>query len=942
MSGPRYAIGIDLGTTNCVLAYQDLAAREIRARALAIPQAAALDSVVDAALLPSCFYFATGAELARGQLDPMSGNPHGEACGYFIGQYARDRQDDAPGRVIHSAKSWLAHGGVDREAQILPFGSEDVAADLKLSPVEASAAYLQYLQQAWDHAFARRDPACAFARQKIVITVPASFDEGAQALTRKAATLAGYPDDLRLLEEPQAAFYAWLGEHTGSAPKSAAARLIEALPALAQGAQSVLVVDMGGGTTDFSLFRIAQQKSTRGEPQIERIAASDHLLLGGDNLDLALAHLAERALLSDPDARLGRRQWQHLLPQARRLKERLLAEDDPPGGKLYLSVPGAGANLFASALSAELDAGAARAALLDGFFPHTAAGTGPQRRAGGLREIGLPYAADSAVSRHLAGFLRGREVDAVLYAGGSLRPAPLQRRLTDIIAGWQGRTPAQLVLGDMSLAIAQGAARYAALGAQSKARIRGGYARSVYLELARRPGEALPTLVCVLPQGFEEGGSLRLAAPAFDAVINRPVRFTAHTSNCRKEDQPGALVTLNDSDFHALPPLFTTLLPDGNAPDLRQGAGQTLSVQLEVELTELGVLQLALHSADLDRRWQLEFNLRKPQAGALPAAGQAAAPPSTAASAARGANLDAASALIDRFYGRKQTLEARDNVKSLPRELERLLGQPREDWNLSVLRGLWPALHPGITRRNRSLGHELTWLYLAGLMLRPGYGADLDPWRMAQLWECMRLGLAHRKEKSAQANWYMMWRRTAGGLAAEQQEQLFAAALPQAKAAGGVEALRLAGSLERVAPARKLELAEWLFARLLKADAARPPEYFWALARLLARVPLHAAADAVLPAPAVEQCFRRAADLDWRKNRLDGLNAVFAAACRVTRDRALDVQDEVRARVLDKLRREQARPEQLRVLAEYCPVSESEKSEQFGEQLPAGLRLSGD
>ncbi|MBL8473329.1 MAG: Hsp70 family protein [Rhodocyclaceae bacterium] len=938
MSAARYAIGIDLGTTNCVLAYTELGGRHAGAQALALPQAASTDSVVDLPLLPSCFYFVTPAEMARGQLDPFSGNAEAEPTGYFVGMLARDRLDDAPGRVIHSAKSWLAHGGIDREAQILPFASDDIADNLKLSPVEASAAYLQYLQQAWDHAFARGNAECAFARQKIVITVPASFDEGAQALTRKAAELAGYPADLRLLEEPQAAFYAWLAESaTDGTARPAAARLLEALPALAQSEQSVLVVDMGGGTTDFSLFRIAPQSSARAEPQIERIAASDHLLLGGDNLDLALAHLAERALLGDSDTRLGRRQWQHLLPQARRLKERLLADEASAGGALHVSVPGAGANLFASALSAELDAASVRTALLDGFFPHTPAGQGPQRRAAGLREIGLPYAADSAVSRHLAGFLRGREIDAVLYAGGSLRPARLQQRLTDIIANWQGRRPAQLALADMSLAIALGAARYAQLAAQSKTRIRGGYARSVYLELAREAGAALPNLVCVLPQGFEEGGHLRLAAPSFDATLNRPVRFTAYTSNCRKQDAPGALVPLNETDFHALPPLFTTLLVDAGSSDLRAGAGQRASVQLEAELTELGVLQLALHSSEFARRWQLEFNLRKPQAAATPAPGAESAPQPAEM---RGVNIAAATAAIEKFYGRKQAPDPRDNVKTLPRELERLLGQPREAWNLSLLRGLWPALYPGITRRSRSLAHETTWLYLAGLLLRPGYGADLDPWRMAQLWECMDLGLAHRKEKSALANWHMMWRRTAGGLSADQQERLFAAALPQLKAAGGnVEAVRLAGSLERVAPARKQELAEWLFGRVLKGHAARQPEFFWALARLCARVPLYAAADVVLPATAVEQWFRRAADMEWRKSGLEGLNAIFAAACRLTRDRAIDVQDDTRARVLEKLRREQARPEQIQVVADYCPVSDSERSEQFGEQLPAGLSL---
>ena len=244
-------------------------------------------------------------------------------------------------------------------------------------------------------------------------------------------------------------------------------------------------------------------------------------------------------------------------------------------------------------------------------------------------------------------------------------------------------------------------------------------------------------------------------------------------------------------------------------------------------------------------------------------------------------------------------------MKSLVRDLERILGQERDRWTSSLLRSLWPAVYPGITRRGRSLAHENTWLYLAGFVLRPGYGSDLDPWRVLQLWECFDLGIAHKKEKSAQSNWWMMWRRTAGGLDSDQQERLFSAAFPELKGAIGefVEGTRMLGSLERVAVPRKLELCTLLIDRITRGKAANQQHVFWALARLLGRVPLYGAADSVVPAAAVEEYFCRVEGLDWNKLGLQALGTVFSAACRRTDLRQLDIHDPIRARVIEKLRR---------------------------------------
>ena len=339
----RYGIGIDLGTTNCVLAYVDLKTEDAGAAVLPITQRTSFDAIRESPLLPSFFYYATETETARGSLSPFGADARDEPIGYVIGSFAQDQTSRLPGRVIHSAKSWLAHGGVDREAPMLPFGSEEIPPELRLSPVEASAAYLEHLKLAWDRLFAQQDPGNAFVEQRIVITVPASFDEGAQALTRKAAALAGYPGELRLLEEPQAAFYAWIASGSTAAP---GAQLLDRLPALAERPQSVLVLDIGGGTSDFSLFRIAPLHSASARPAIERIATSDHLLLGGDNIDLALAHLMERLLKPGTEERLSRQQWGQLVPQARSLKERIF-EAGPAAGEVFpIAVAGEAGSLF--------------------------------------------------------------------------------------------------------------------------------------------------------------------------------------------------------------------------------------------------------------------------------------------------------------------------------------------------------------------------------------------------------------------------------------------------------------------------------------------------------------------------------------------------------------------------------------------------------------------
>jgi hypothetical protein len=394
---------------------------------------------------------------------------------------------------------------------------------------------------------------------------------------------------------------------------------------------------------------------------------------------------------------------------------------------------------------------------------------------------------------------------------------------------------------------------------------------------------------------------------------------------------------LEPAGFHPLPPLQTTLVTDAAGFNPRTSAAETLQVTLEAGLTDLGVLELALVDQGSGRRFRLEFNLRRPLVPAAVAV-PSAAPPIGVGDAA----LAAAKARIEAHFGKKQPAVAGEGVKALTRELERILGRERIRWNTTLLRALWPVLHPGITRRGRSLAHENTWLYLAGFVLRPGYGASGDAWSVQQLWECFDLGLVHRKEKSAQANWWMMWRRVAGGLPADLQERLFAAAWPELRRAPAefVEGTRPLGNLERVALAQRQELASWLIDLVAREKAANQAHVYWTLARLLARLPLYTSADTVIPPALVEQAFARLSPLDWRRPALAPLSAVFATACRRTGLRSLDIDDAVRVEVIDKLQRSRASPDDVRKVRESAQVSAADFEALFGEDLPAGLMLT--
>src|SRR4051794_30442842 len=449
MASAHFSIGIDLGTTNCALAFVPLGS-EARSEIFGIQQWDTSSTITEVPGLPSFLYLPDQTTAAQIQVGKNADEE------WVVGRLARKKAAESPGRVVHSAKSWLCHHTSDRSARFLPWGSDDIARNRKISPVRASALILNHLKRAWNRRFADAGADFDFDRQEITVTVPASFDAAAQRLTLMAALEAGFPQTARLLEEAQAAFYCWLEQHDFAA--DIAGRLTTD-----SDRTHLLVVDIGDGTSDFSLFELHSQIAGSA-PRIKREAVGDHVLLGGDNVDLAIAYLLEPRL-TDERGKLSGTQWDDLVACCRDLKERLLTGDGRPDEPCAISLPGRGSGLVAALRTAQLTRAEIQAVLLDGFFPECNAQAYPYRTQAALKEWGLPYVSDCAVTRHLADFLRGRpRIDAILFNGGSLRPEFLRERICQQVAKWQGGLPPlALENADPELAVAHGAAQFGKL-----------------------------------------------------------------------------------------------------------------------------------------------------------------------------------------------------------------------------------------------------------------------------------------------------------------------------------------------------------------------------------------------------------------------------------------------------------------------------------------------
>ncbi|MEW5734600.1 MAG: Hsp70 family protein [Thermodesulfobacteriota bacterium] len=593
MPEPTYVVGIDLGTTNSVVAYTLVEVKKgehPEVRLFAVPQLVAAGSLEEREEgLPSFLLLPGGHDTPASDLAlPWDKEP--EAA---VGVFARDRGAEIPDRLVSSSKSWLCHQGVDRTSKILPWKApEDVS---KMSPVEASAAVLRHIRLAWDYKMASEDESLALANQEVVLTVPASFDPVARELTVQAAELAGLPH-VTLLEEPQAAFYAWI-QRSGE----------EWREKVGVG-DLVLVCDVGGGTSDFSLIAVGEKD---GDLTLERMAVGDHLLVGGDNMDLTLAYFVAKKLSAD-GKKLDSWQIRGLWQSLRSAKERLLS--DPKLKKLPVTVLGRGSSLIGGAIKTEITREEAAEAIVDGFFPaceKDARPAAPSRA--GVRELGLAYESDPAITLHMAGFLGrpGRdshEPTAVLFNGGVMKAPALRERVLSILSGWTEKGGIRELQGaDFDLAVARGAAYYGLARRGNAVRIRGGLAKSYYIgvEMAMPavPGMPAPTkALCVAPFGMEEGTEASLDSREFGLVVGEPVRFDFLGSATRMDDKAGDTI----EDWQDELSLVTTL-----ETELTGEQGALTPVTLHVQVTEVGTLDLSCVSVKDGRKWKLSFNVRE-------------------------------------------------------------------------------------------------------------------------------------------------------------------------------------------------------------------------------------------------------------------------------------------------------------------------------------------
>lgn len=601
----RYVVGIDLGTTNCALSYADT--RESgpspdarpTIHALPIPQITDAGEVEERPLLPSFLYLPAGREFAPGSLDL----PWSKKANRNVGTFARDHGAKVPGRLVSSAKSWLSHAGVDRRAPILPWTASDGLE--KLSPVAASAAYLAHLRDAWNTRIAGKNADDRLEQQDVLLTVPASFDAVARELTVEAAQAAGL-ERITLLEEPQAAFYAWLASQ-GDAWR----RQVKV-------GDRLLVCDVGGGTTDFSLIGVTEYG---GELDLIREAVGEHILLGGDNMDLTLAHAVAANLPGGIDA-LDPVQRIALAHACRAAKETLFA--DPTLKSAPVAILGRGSRVIGGTLKTELTRETLETVLLDGFFPPCSADSQPTKgRRLGLAEIGLPYAADPAISRHLARFLNRQggslhvsdgfvTPSAILFNGGVFKASPLRDRISAILRDWSGHDVNVLPPADLDGAVALGAAYYGLVRQGKGIRIRGGVPRAYYLGIETAapavPGVSPPIkALCVVPMGMEEGTETDVPGPEFALVVGESAEFRFLSSTTRRDDTPGTLLDRWAPDeLQDLNPLQTSL----ETEDGREG--EMVPVRLHSHVTELGTLDLWFHDTRGDGKWKLEFDVREP------------------------------------------------------------------------------------------------------------------------------------------------------------------------------------------------------------------------------------------------------------------------------------------------------------------------------------------
>ena len=889
----RQVVGIDLGTSNTAIARFEPRGNALET--VPLRQRISATEVAERNLLPSFLYLPGAYELPA-EATSLPWDPERD---YLVGEFARYQGSRVPGRCVVSAKSWLAHRSVDPTSPMLPW---ERASDLNpVSAVAAITRYLEHIIEAWNYRF----PQDSLQGSEVVLTIPASFDDLARKLTAGAAASVGLP--VRLLEEPQAAFYSWLWRQRKGWKK------------LLTPGDVVLICDIGGGTSDFTLIRYDGN-------ELERVAVGDHLMLGGDNLDIALAYLVEPRL----SEKLNGLQWGVLRQQCRDCKELLLGDEAPDVATV--TVPGSGSKLLGGALSTEIRRQEVLDLVLDGFFPtldyEDIVLKGSARA---LKELGLPFESDPAVPRHLSRFLHAHAEHfptRILFNGGACASAVVRQRMTEVVSRWRRELGLEgqvleLENSEAHLAVARGAAWYGHQRQSDGLIVEGGTARSYYLGLAEQKA------VCVIPATAREGQQVVLKEPKLVLRVGEPVAFPLFSSSRRPKDLPGELVTVGD--LSPLPTLQTRVEAEG-------GSGE-VKVHLAAEVTPVGTLDIRAEG-ELHGEFRLEFSVRDGVAGAA------------SADLARPEVQDARQLIFSTFATKPKDLKAaKVRPKNLLLGLEQTLGKSRDEWAPVVLRTLWDSYWACESRRRVEPEYEAAWLNGIGFCLRPGFGMPLDDWRVMQLEKLLEAWLQFSREDAVKSQFYILWRRVAAGLRSVTQlhlwDQVHPMVIPGRKhlktrnkgnpgKEDAKEMLRMAVSLERVPVEEKLLMAQ-VFVNGFKGGR----EDLWLLARLLARQPLDpTAAPFVVGGESVAPLLEKLLSANWNSDPFGAL--AFVTMARRCGDAKRDLPEELFSAVESALEKANASESLLAQLRGESQRTAEESAALFGDSLPLGLRLADD
>lgn len=905
MVQPTFRVGIDLGTTNCVVSYLPINhGTYSKPTLLPIPQVMADGSVQEFTYLPSAIYLLANDEVSK--FEPILPWRHQDKE-RVVGVGALALGQRRAGQLVQSAKSWLSHRQVDRRSAILPWGSDITK---KLSPLEASQVLLSHIKQSWNHRF----PDSPLESQSVALTLPASFDEEACALTLEAARLAGL-NDLYLLEEPQAACYHYINDD-------------ERLATLAD-KKMLLVVDIGGGTSDFSLVAIkasntVSKKNKQGAAiSLKRVAVGEHLLLGGDNLDQALAFQLDPKQISA----LSASRLAVLVQQTRQAKESLLNQDAPES--LSITVLGGGSRLIGGSQKFNVSRDTLLEQVQTGFFPLVEAGCSVQKNDYAMHTLGLPYESDPAFTRHLAAFLHQNESDimaatgstmpdAVLFNGGLFNSPILKTRLLEQLNAWSKEPILACTADEPNDAVAKGAVMYLSALAGETTRIESGVAHSLYLKI----GE--DQFVGILPKGTLTGESIALEQDFF-VTLGQQVQFPLYRSDDHLECVVGKV---RDSDgLHYISNLATEL-------DSSEGSAE-LPVTLSVQMTEVGVLQVFLNAKNGRDKWQLDFSTESNEAKEI-----------DKSEGTFHSGTGQAEEHLTQCFSAAGQKQKPDLVKSLKQDLDQWLGK-REDWNLATSRRLVDKLLSLKSGRMKSAQHERQWLQLIGYCLRPGYGATDDLVRVQQVINITKVG-AQFDTAPVWGQYWTLYRRIAGGLNVDQQHTLFKQFSQYYSPTGQrsrekVKALvtkssddliRLVGALESLPREDKITTIDWLMKRLSKSS--EPDTAWWAIGRIASRHLLSGHQENRIEEKVLFSALDFSLKEDWKKRKQAGLAAVLMSQV------SLGESDELksyRKKVANKLKKDKCPAQWLTRLESQIEINSDELNALLGESLPIGLRL---